>query len=139
LEEKMAVTHKVDPVAYRKLLARSLPGIIESETECQRVIEELEKLDTSGRPLSPEEERLAALLALLVRQFEDSRYPLGHADPVDALRFLMEQRGIRQRDLIAVFGSSSVASDVLNGKRAISKTQARKLAEFFHVGVGLFI
>jgi HTH-type transcriptional regulator/antitoxin HigA len=45
----------------------------------------------------------------------------------------------RQRDLIPVFGSSSVVSDVLNGKRSISKAHARKLAEFFHVPAGLFI
>jgi HTH-type transcriptional regulator/antitoxin HigA len=129
----------INQPAYRKLLAKTLPGIIETEAECQRIIEELEKLDTRTKPLSPEEERLAALLTLLVRQFEDSRYPLGHAEPLEALRFLMEQRGLRQRDLIPIFGSSSVASDVLNGKRSISKAQARKLADFFHVNPGLFI
>jgi HTH-type transcriptional regulator/antitoxin HigA len=51
----------------------------------------------------------------------------------------MEDRGIRQRDLIPVFGSSSVVSDVLNGKRSISKAHARKLAEHFHVPASLFI
>jgi HTH-type transcriptional regulator/antitoxin HigA len=56
-----------------------------------------------------------------------------------ALRVLMEDRGIRQRDLIPVFGSSSVVSDVLNGKRSISKAHARKLAEHFHVPASLFI
>jgi antitoxin component HigA of HigAB toxin-antitoxin module len=42
-------------------------------------------------------------------------------------------------DMIPIFGSSSVASDVFNGKRSISKAHARKLAEFFHVSVSLFI
>jgi HTH-type transcriptional regulator/antitoxin HigA len=51
----------------------------------------------------------------------------------------MEDRGVRQRDLISVFGSSSVVSDVLNGKRAISKAHARKLAQYFHVPASLFI
>jgi len=69
---------------------------------------------------------------------EESKYPLGHAEPIEALRILMEDRGIRQRDLIPVFGSSSVASDVLNGKRSISKAHARKLAEYFHVPASLF-
>ena len=58
---------------------------------------------------------------------------------MQGLRVLMESRGLRQRDLIPVFGSSSVASDVLNGKRSLSKTHVRKLAEFFHVPAGLFI
>jgi HTH-type transcriptional regulator/antitoxin HigA len=134
----MAVT-KINEAAYRKLIARALPRVIETEAESQRIIGELEKLDTRDRPLSPEEERLAGLLTLLVRQFEESRYPLGHADPIEALRFLMKERELRQRDLIPIFGASSVVSDVLSGKRSISKAQARKLAEFFHVGVGLFI
>jgi HTH-type transcriptional regulator/antitoxin HigA len=79
------------------------------------------------------------LLSVLVGQFEESRYPLGHADPLDALRDFMEVRQLRQRDLIPIFGASSVVSDVLNGKRSISKNHARKLAEFFHVPVSLFI
>ena len=81
---------------------------------------------------------MALLLGLLIRQFEEAHYPLGHAEPVEALRVLMKSRGLRQRDLIPVFGSSSVASDVLNGKRALSKTHV-KLAEFFHVPASLFI
>jgi len=107
--------------------------------ENERMIAELEKLDTRGRPLTPDEERLALLMTLLIRQFEESRYPLGHAEPVEGLRVLMESRALRQRDLIPVFGSSSVASDVLNGKRSLSKTHVRKLAEFFHVPASLFI
>jgi HTH-type transcriptional regulator/antitoxin HigA len=103
------------------------------------MIAELEQLDTRGRALTPEEESLAELMTLLIREFEESKYPLGHAGPLEALRILMEDRGLRQRDLIPVFGSSSVASNVFHGKRAISKTHARKLAEHFHVPVSLFI
>ena len=51
----------------------------------------------------------------------------------------MEVRNLRQRDLIPIFGASSVVSNVLTGKRSISKAHARKLAEFFHVPVSLFI
>jgi HTH-type transcriptional regulator/antitoxin HigA len=86
-----------------------------------------------------EEEALGDLLTMLIVQFEDVHYSLGHASPLDALRELMEVRNLRQRDLIPVFGASSVVSNVLNGKRSISKAHARKLAEFFHVPVSLFI
>lgn len=55
------------------------------------------------------------------------------------LKFLMEQRGLRQRDVAPLLGSSGVASEVINGKRAISKKQAKALAEFFHVSPELFI
>jgi HTH-type transcriptional regulator/antitoxin HigA len=129
----------IDEAAYGKLLARALPRVIKTQAENERIIAELERLDIRGRPLTPEEENIADLMTLLIRQFEESRYPLGHAEPIEALRVLMEDRGIRQRDLIPVFGSSSVVSDVLNGKRSISKAHARKLAEHFHVPAGLFI
>jgi HTH-type transcriptional regulator/antitoxin HigA len=139
MEEMAVATATINETAYGKLLARALPRVIKSEKENQRTIAELEELDTRGRALTPEEEKLAELMTLLVRQFEESKYSLGHAGPLEALRQLMEDRGLRQRDLIPVFGSSSVASDVLNEKRSISKTHARKLAEYFHVPAGLFI
>ncbi len=136
----MAVTSKsINRTAYGRLLSRVLPRVIETEEENQRVIAELERLDRRARPLTREEEKLADLMTLLVRQFESERYPLGHAEPVEALRILMESRGMRQRDLIPVFGASSVVSDVLNGKRSISKTHARKLAETLDVPVSLFV
>jgi HTH-type transcriptional regulator/antitoxin HigA len=129
----------IDKRSYAKLLTRVLPQIVTTDDENERMIAELEKLDTRGRPLTPEEERLALLMNLLIRQFEETRYSLGRAEPIEALRILMESRGLRQRDLIPVFGSSSVASDVLNWKRSLSKTHVRKLAEFFHVPASLFI
>jgi HTH-type transcriptional regulator / antitoxin HigA len=129
----------INKTAYGKLLVRALPRVIKTEAENERIIAELERLDTSGRTLTPEEDSLAELMTVLVRQFEEDRYPLGEASPLDVLRVLMENHGLRQRDLIPVFGSSSVVSDVLNGKRSISKAHARKLADFFHVTVGLFV
>jgi HTH-type transcriptional regulator/antitoxin HigA len=136
--EKMAtLTENI----YGKLLAKARPRVITTDGENERALAELEALDdlAEKRPLTPEEEELAELLTVLIERFEDAHYPIGKADPVDALRDFMEVRGLRQRDLIPMFGSSSVASDVLNGKRSISKTHARKLAEFFHVPVSLFI
>jgi HTH-type transcriptional regulator / antitoxin HigA len=135
MEEMAALTE----ATYGKLLSRARPRVIKTVAENQRALAELEALDTLGRALTSEEEALAELLTVLVQRFEEARYPLGHASPLDALRELMEVRDLRQRDLIPIFGASSVASDVLNGKRSISKAHARKLAEFFHVAVSLFI
>ena len=55
------------------------------------------------------------------------------------LQFLMEQRDLRQIDLVPVFGSRSVASNVINGKRELSKAHIRKLAAFFHVSPEVFL
>lgn len=127
----------IDDVTYGKLLARVTPRVIETDAENERAIAELERLDSLPR-MTAEQKSLAELLTVLIERFEQ-RYEIGHAEPLDALRALMEERGLRQRDLIEVFGSSSVASDVMNRKREISKEHARRLAEFFHVPVSLFI
>ena len=135
----MAGIATINEAVYGKLLARTLPRVIETKREHERMIAELEKFDTRGRPLTAEEEKLTQLMTVLIQQFEETHYPLSHAGPVEALGVLMQDRNLRQRDLIPVFGASSVISDILKGKRSISKTHARKLAEFFHVPVSLFI
>ena len=128
--------------AYGKLLSKVRPRIITTEAENRRAIAELEALDireSQGRALTPEEVELAKLLTALIERFEESHYELGHASPLNALRHLMEVRELRQRDLIPIFGASSTVSDVLNGKRSISKAHERKLTEVFGVPVSLFI
>ena|ERR1700686_4730399 len=127
----------IDNAAYGELLAETLPRVIRSDRENERLIAEMERIDLLPRPTASQK-ALSELIALLVQEYE-RRYDLGHAEPLEALKYLMEDRGIRQRDLIPVFGSSSVASDVLNGKREISKLHARRLAEYFSVPAGLFI
>ncbi|MGB5714686.1 MAG: helix-turn-helix domain-containing protein, partial [Waterburya sp.] len=59
--------------------------------------------------------------------------------PHSMLLYLMEASGIKQESLVGVIGSRGVVSEVINGKRSISKAQAKALAEFFSVDVGLFI
>jgi HTH-type transcriptional regulator/antitoxin HigA len=127
----------IDEVTYGELLAKALPRVIETVAENERMIAELEALDSLPK-MTPEQKSLAELMTVLIQQFE-KRYEFGSASPLDALKSLMEDRGLRQRDLISVFGSSSVASDVLLGKRAISKTHARRLAEYFNLPVSLFV
>jgi HTH-type transcriptional regulator / antitoxin HigA len=140
LENDMAgLAIEFKEAAYRRLLARTLPRVIRTEEENARVLAELERLDTLSRPLTPEETEVAELMTLLVRQFERERYPIGRATPAEALRELMDERGVRQRDLIPLLGSRGIVSEVVNGKPAISKMQARKLADFFRVPVDLFI
>jgi HTH-type transcriptional regulator / antitoxin HigA len=108
----------IGEVSYGELLAKTLPRVIETDAENGRMIAELEALDSLPE-MTPEQASLAELMTVLIEQFEQ-RYDLGNANPLDALKSLMEDRGIRQRDLLPVFGSSSVASDVLSGKRAVS-------------------
>ena len=131
---------KIDQGKYRKLLGRTLPGVIETEAENERMLAEIEKLLDKGEDrLSPEEEKLLALMVRLVEDYEQGQYPIKGASPHEVLQELMRARGLRQRDLIAIFGSSGYTSDVVNGKRGVSKEQAKRLGEFFHVSPEVFI
>ena len=123
---------------YRQLLARAFPHVIRTEQECERLTNELMRLDEREN-LSPEEKELAELLTMLINEYELRRYPIRKSSPRQTLRHLMEARQLTQKDLWKVFGSKGITSEVFHGKRSISKAQAKKLAEFFHVNVVLFI
>ncbi len=123
---------------YSRLLAKTRPMVIESDQEFERAVEQLETLDFLKRPLTPEEEALRKLLARLIEDY-DSDLSLPSVEPHRAVRILMEQRGLRQADMVPVLGARAQVSDLVNGKRGISKAQAKKLAEFFRVSVELFI
>jgi HTH-type transcriptional regulator/antitoxin HigA len=131
---------KIDQGKYRRLLSRTLPGVIETEAENERLLGEIEKLLDKGEGnLTPEEDKLLALMVRLVEDYEQEHYHIKDAAPHEVLRELMQARGLRQRDLISIFGSSGYTSDVVNGKRGISKEQAKRLGEFFHVSLEAFI
>ena len=129
----------MNPAKYGKLLAKVQPKVIREEAEYGRLLAELEKLDFARQALSPEREALASLLANLVEEYEDRRYPVPEAPPHEVLRFLMEQRGLRQKDLVPVVGSRSLVSEIVNGKRGASKGMAKKLAGFFRVSAEVFL
>ena len=75
----------------------------------------------------------------LIEAYETENYPMEESAPYEILQHLMEASGTRQADLVGVIGSSGVVSEVVNGKRSISKTQAKALGEYFKVSPGLFI
>lgn len=130
---------RIDPVRYRRLLSRAMPVVIETEEENARMLSVVEKLMQKGEKLSAEEEKLLKLLARLIEDFEERFYRPTEATPLEVLTHLMEARGVKQSQLWEVFGSKGIASEVLNGKRGISKTHARALANYFHVPAELFI
>ena len=130
----------IDRRKYAKLLAKTLPAVIETEEQNERMLREVERLIDKGRnTLSPEEETLFKLMTALIEDFEEEHYQLNAATPVTILRELMAARDLQPRDLWEVFGSRSLTSEVLNVNRNISKSKAKALAEFFHVSAELFI
>ena len=124
---------------YAKLLARALPAVITTEKEHARHFAIMEGLIDKGDSRSPEEDKLLKLEAFLIEDFETKHCAVNASTPVSLLKSLMEARDLRPKDLWSLFGSKGVTSEVLSGKREISKTHAKKLAGFFHVSVELFI
>ena len=122
---------------YAELLAEVLPHVIHTEKENDRCTVALQNLlDKSKR--TPEEHRLVELLTLLIEDFEEKHYSLQPATPLDILRHLMDSNGLRQVDLRDAFGTASIASEVLNGKRALAKSHIERLSKRFNVSPELF-
>jgi len=135
------MTTTYNPRIYGELLIRTLPGIIETEEENDAALEIIERLmDKGENNLSPEEDRLFRLLVKLIEDFEDKAYPIGNAaTPLDTLKALIQEHELKQADLLDVFGTQSVVSEVLNGKRSISKAAAKRLGARFNLPADLFI
>jgi HTH-type transcriptional regulator/antitoxin HigA len=134
----MSTVTTLDEKSYGQLLRRTLPHVIRTEEECVRLTNELMHLDERD-DLTLEEKELAELLTVLIDDYEERRYPIAKARPQQVLKHLMEARNLTQKDLWKIFGSKGITSEVFHGKRSISKTQAKKLAQFFHVSAELFI
>jgi len=128
----------LDRTKYGRLCAEVIPKVVSTDQEFDRMVETLETITFKKKP-TPEEETLAELLTKLIQDYDDLHYPLPDLPPHKMIAFLMERRNLRQSDLLPVFGTRSVASDVVNGKREPSKAHIRKLANFFHLDAGLFL
>ena len=123
---------------YRALLTKFPPKVIRTEKENEAYTEVLYALDRRGTALTPAEKELAELLTLLIEDFEDKGYRLPRTTPLDVLHFLMDQYGLKQKDLVDVFGTPSIVSEVLSGKRKLTKDHIQRLSERFHVSPELF-
>ncbi len=134
----METVNSTDNSAYAALLAKVPPRVIRTDEENEYFIQVLGELDQRSENLTPEEKDLADLLTLLIEEYEDRAYKLPQTSPRDVLVFLMEQHGLKQRDLVDVFGTPSIVSEIINGKRELNKEQIRRLSERFHVSPEVF-
>ena len=122
---------------YGALLSQTKPEVVSGDQQHQLYIEQLEKL-TGQAEVTPAEEKLIHLLTVLVEDYEARNYPVPEADPLNIVRHLMEAHRLRQKDLVDVFGTESIVSDVLNGKRDLTKEHIRRLSHRFHVSPSVF-
>ena len=138
--EVMSATLTVDSKKYARLANRVVVRAIENEAEYDHMVAAVEHLMDKGEDrLSPEEAALLETMAILIQAYDDRRHPLPPLAPNEMLAYLMETSGRTAKDLLPVLGTRGRVSEVLSGKRSISKEQAKKLAAVFKVGVDLFI
>ncbi len=121
-----------------EMIAKGAPRIIHNDEELAQYTAVLEKLDSLEKP-SPEEIDAIELLTLLITRYEDEHYPLPKSTPERVVRYLMEQQGLKQRDLVPEFGTESAVSMFLSGQRELSLNQIVGLCERFHVSADVFI
>jgi HTH-type transcriptional regulator/antitoxin HigA len=124
---------KVNAREYQRLLGRALPRVIRTDLEL------LAQLDAHSDALTPAEKELADLLTLLIEDFEEQHYALKAASPVEVLLELMRANGLKQKDLVDVFGTPSIISEVMKGKRRFTTDHIRKLSQRFQVSPELFL
>lgn len=117
----------------------ALPVKIETEEQHERMLAFADKLIDKDKQRSTEEEALLKLLVHLIQEYELRVFQPEEATPLEVLTELMDARGLKQSDLWPVLNSKSIVSEIVNGKRGISKANAKALAEFFHVPVAVFL
>lgn len=132
-------TALLDERKYRKLLDETLPVVIRSEQEYQRLLRAAAHLmEKPESAVTPEEGRLLEMLGMLIEEYEDRVHPLPKAEPHKMLNYLLGEKQLKPSDLWAILPKSRV-SEILSGKRGISKAQAIRLAEMLRVPVELFL
>ena len=124
-------------ISYGDLLSQTKPEVVSGDRQHQLYIEQLEKLAGQAE-VTPAKEKLIHLLTVLVEDYETRNFPVPEAGPVDIVRHLMGAHRLRQKDLVDVFGTESIVSDVLNGKRDLTKEHIRRLSRRFHVSPSVF-
>jgi HTH-type transcriptional regulator/antitoxin HigA len=77
---------------------------------------------------SPEEQVLE-LVSILVESYEAEHYPIEAPNPIEAIKLMIEEKGLKRKDLVVYFGSSSRVSEVLNGKRQLTFEMAKKIRQ----------
>ncbi len=132
------MTLAIDKEVYKNLLAETLPQLITTEAENERALAIVEDL-LAVKDRTLEQKKILNLLVVLIEKFEEEHYSLGETTPQSILLHLMEARNLRQTDLVGIIGSRGVVSEVVNGKRQISKSQAKALGDFFYVDPSLFL
>jgi HTH-type transcriptional regulator / antitoxin HigA len=110
--------------------------VIKNEEEYQEALKSMEAVfDATGGPLAD----YAETMTLLIEKYEESLHALPEASGIEIINFLMDQNGLKQKDLAGILGGKSTVSELLHGKRPLNLNHIRLLAKRFNVKPATFI
>jgi len=124
---------------YKQLIAEVPPKVIHSEKENRYYLGKIDEMNARWDDLTKAERDLYETLAVLIEDFEKKTYPSRGASPIEAIQELMAANGLKQKDLVGVFETASVTSEVLKGKRSLTTEHIRRLGKRFKVSPALFL
>jgi len=124
-------------VSEKYTLEVGSPTPIASERQHEEYLSVLDKLASKANPTS-EEEKYAEVLMTLIEAYEEEHHSIPDASPVEVLRALMDANDLRQKDLVPIFGSESIVSEVLHKKRGLNKAHIEKLSKRFQLSPVVF-
>ena len=110
---------------------------IKTEDDYNQALQRLEVI-FDAKNGSPEGDELE-VLGILIEKYENEKFPISLPDPIEAIKFRMEQMGYNQNDLANIIGLKSRASEILNRKRKLSLEMIRQLHERLHIPTDVFI
>lgn len=104
---------------------------IHTEADYQAALNRLELIFDAQKGTEKGDE--LEILSILIDEYEQKHFPIDLPDPVEAIKFRMEQMGMKQKDLAEVIGFKSRVSEILNRKRKLTLEMIRKLSSVLHI------
>ncbi len=110
---------------------------IKTDADHDEALAEVRRL-WNAPPGSPDADKLE-VLAMLLHHYERERHPIAMPDPIEAIKFRMEQQGLSRSDLLPIFGTTGRTSEVLAGKRPLTLEMIRKLHAMFDIPLDVLV
>ena len=134
--EKMKKEKK--KITYLEMIAQFLLKKIKTNKDYQNAINRYEYL-TDNYQDTKELNDYLDVLAMLIDEYENKKFPIADADPIEVLKYLMKEKNIKQTQLAKVFGSQSIVSEVLSKKRGLTLKYIYNMAVMFNVKPQVFV
>jgi HTH-type transcriptional regulator/antitoxin HigA len=114
------------------MIRNGAPRLIQNDEELEQYNKTLLKLLDIEEP-SKEESAAIDLLTLLIEKYDAQHHSIPDAEPLQVIRFMMSQHGLQQKDLVPEFGTKSIVSEVLSGKRKLTLDHIQRLSRRFAI------